>query len=252
MVFSYQKNKPHRGAVNVFEESTIDKLDYVLIKVSDLEKAIADFKKAGFKVYPGEQKDYYNAMVYFSDDSFIELVDENVLPSFLKNGIIASFSPLLPIEYRKAILWAGLDHPFIDYAVHSSDLAELRNKALGDTTTMTRTDSKGTLLEWQIISSKDPYLPFVISDYTPHKLPETNAVTHTNGVQGISSLYIHAPLNKEDLTNSFAQSYQLPLTEQLLTLENATIKYVGSIKEQRLILEGGHVKLKDYNIMTNE
>lgn len=59
-------------------------ISHLLYKVDDLDDSVNRFRDMGFKVEYGKKKDPYNALIYFSDHSYIELIENMHITSFLK------------------------------------------------------------------------------------------------------------------------------------------------------------------------
>lgn len=246
------QNKPVRSAKKTLGISRIDRLDHVLIKVKNLPQVMCDFQDAGFQVFPGSKEGYYNALIYFQDCTFIELIDDRVFPDYSGKSIINSFRFLRGITTRKTMYWSQKKGRIIDYALHTGQIEEVaadNNQALDRVHRMTRTDVMGNELNWKLLMSKDPYLPFLMTDYYPVKLPTSDACNHSNGVTGISSLKIKTPLGQIDLSHSFKQSFDLLLDKSTLSLQNAEVQYVNDPEEEMVLLEGGKVNLSEYGII---
>ena len=49
-------------------------ISHILYKVDDLEKGVKLFKDKGFEVEYGSEKNPHNALVYFNDGSYVEIL----------------------------------------------------------------------------------------------------------------------------------------------------------------------------------
>src|SRR5262249_57109973 len=86
------------------------RLDHIVIAVSDLESAIADYRKLGFTVYPGGTHHggaSHNALVVFADGSYFEL--------------IAYLKPAPEVRWWKLLSSSG--EGFVDFALLPQDTA---------------------------------------------------------------------------------------------------------------------------------
>lgn len=63
------------------------KLSHILYKVENLDKGVEAFKQQGFKVEYGTKRKPYNAIIYFSEGPYLELIGDMKLPKIL-NGIL--------------------------------------------------------------------------------------------------------------------------------------------------------------------
>jgi hypothetical protein len=180
----------------------LTQLDHLVILVSDLEFASADYECLGFAVTPGgEHADGLtrNALVPFQGGTYLELV------SFL--------DPEDPTDnvwgWRRFYPQEGL----IDYCVASDDLdADVKRLAsLGFGVESPEDGGRrlpdGTNIRWRSarIRQEGRIFPFLIEDLTPRDLrvpggPETR---HPNGAVGVSHLEISAP-DRESAEKSLA------------------------------------------------
>jgi hypothetical protein len=160
-------------------------LDHVVIAVTDLDSAIADYRALGFTVYPGGVHHggvSHNALVIFADGSYFEL-----------------------IAYRQAApdarWWQVLSNSgegFVDFALlpdnTERDVAAARGRGLDldGPTAGGRLRLDGARLDWQTVRPKTTDLPFWCGDVTPRTLrvPEGDMRVHSNGVTGVASLRI--------------------------------------------------------------
>ncbi|MGY8792081.1 MAG: VOC family protein [Cytophagales bacterium] len=55
-------------------------LSYVLYKVSNLEGSVIEFQNRGFKVDFGSKNKSHNALIYFSEGPYIELLNKVPVP----------------------------------------------------------------------------------------------------------------------------------------------------------------------------
>lgn len=61
------------------------KLSHVILKVDNLHQAVREHTEKGFVVEYGRSKDPINAMIYFSEGPFIELLDGSRMPAAAKS-----------------------------------------------------------------------------------------------------------------------------------------------------------------------
>jgi hypothetical protein len=60
------------------------KVSHVLFKTNDLKKTIKEFEKSGFKVEYGSKKKPHNALIYFSEGPYIEILEKAPITSLIK------------------------------------------------------------------------------------------------------------------------------------------------------------------------
>jgi hypothetical protein len=160
-------------------------LDHVVIAVSDLDAAIADYRALGFTVYPGGVHHggvSHNALVIFADGSYFELI---------------AYRQAAPdVRWWQVLSKAG--EGFVDFALlpdnTERDVAAARGRGLDldGPTAGGRLRLDGARLVWQIVRPKTNDLPFWCGDVTPRvlRVPEGDMRVHPNGVTGIASLKV--------------------------------------------------------------
>jgi len=174
----------------------LTRLDHLVILVSDLDLAAADYERLGFAVtLGGEHADGLtrNALIPFEDGSYFELV------TFLNpedpTDNVWGWRGFLPRE--------GL----IDYCVASDDLeadvSRLQSLGFGvdGPDHGGRRLPDGVEIRWRSarIRQEGRLLPFLIEDVTPRELrvPGEPAAEHPNGATGVARLEISTPDVKE-------------------------------------------------------
>lgn len=60
------------------------KVSHVIYKVENLQSAVEEYQKLGFAVEYGSAKNPYNAIIYFSEGPYLELLASSGMPGFLK------------------------------------------------------------------------------------------------------------------------------------------------------------------------
>lgn len=165
-------------------------LDHVVIAVTDLDKAVGDYRALGFTVviggrHPGRTS--HNALVVFADGSYLELIAwqepgpaERWYNEHAKHGDGLMDFALLPEEVPRAVAEA-----------------KSRGLALSGPIDGGRVRPDGRQVKWQTGRQATWDLPFLCGDVTPRDLrvPEGEARVHPNGVLGIArvTVAVHDP-----------------------------------------------------------
>ncbi len=160
-------------------------LDHIVIAVSDLDSAVADYTALGFNVlrggaHPGRTT--HNALVVFGDGSYFELI---------------AWTAPAPQERW----WQWLQHHgegVVDFALLPADTAATvadaarRGLVLDGPLDGGRVRPDGERLRWQTARPTSTDLPFLCGDISPRALrvPEGEARVHPNGVEGVASLSV--------------------------------------------------------------
>src|SRR5262245_36633825 len=159
-------------------------IDHIVILVSDLARASADYLALGFTVLPGGEHTggaTHNALVIFADDTYLELI---------------AFKRPEPGHrwWRHSSTGEGL----VDYALLPSaaedDIAAARARGVAyeGPADGGRLRPDGRQVAWQLGMPPTADLPFLCGDVTPRELrvPQGAVRQHSNGVTGIAGLTI--------------------------------------------------------------
>jgi catechol 2,3-dioxygenase-like lactoylglutathione lyase family enzyme len=159
-------------------------IDHLVILVSDLEAAVADYAALGFTVTRGGEHAggaTHNALVPFADGTYLELI------AFLRDEPGHRWA-------RHAALGEGLvDFALLPDAIEE-DIAAARARGVDykGPTPGGRLRPDGERVEWQIGEPPTPDLPFLCADVTARELrvPPGDSREHANGATGIAELTI--------------------------------------------------------------
>jgi catechol 2,3-dioxygenase-like lactoylglutathione lyase family enzyme len=192
-------------------------LDHVVIAVSDLEAAMADYRALGFTVVAGGShpgRTSHNALVVFQDGSYLELIAwkssnpaERWCVEHEKHGDGLMDFALLPDDTAAAIA-----------------AAKARGLELSGPIDGGRKRPDGVELKWQTGRQSTFDLPFLCGDITPRALrvPEGEVRWHPNGVTGIASVTVAV----RDLDASIAR-YRALLGEGVVEEGACTVAGAG-------------------------
>jgi len=161
------------------------RLDHVVIAVTDLDKAVEDYRTLGFTVviggrHPGRTS--HNALVAFADGSYLELIAwtapgpaERWYNVHAKHGDGLMDFALLPEDTARAIAEA-----------------KAHGLALNGPLDGGRVRPDGQQVKWQTGRQATFDLPFLCGDVTPRALrvPEGEARKHANGVVGVKTVTV--------------------------------------------------------------
>ena len=159
-------------------------IDHIVILVTDLTTASAEYAGLGFTVTPGgEHTDgaTKNALICFADGSYLEL-------------LVFQRTAEGHIWWRHTHAGPGL----IDYALlpestaAAVQAARSRGLAIAGPIAGGRQRPDGVQLAWETGRPENGVLPFLCGDVTPRSLrvPEGAAREHANGITGIAEVTI--------------------------------------------------------------
>lgn len=191
------------------------RISHVLYKVPDLDAAVEQYRRDGFDVEYGKADNPYNALAYFADGSYLELLGRTGMPSLAKTA--------LRLFGKKAFVaridaWDGADEGLIGLALESEPdrLADAKQllKDAGEgwfQFRSRRSDPGGRVLKFVGVMPNHLEVPFFGTCDTDLTRP---GFVHPNGVVGFKRV-------------SFGTTSELlPLVERLCTDDRVHV-FVG-------------------------
>ncbi|MFT3983085.1 MAG: VOC family protein [Lachnospiraceae bacterium] len=163
-------------------------ISHIMYKVQDLEKAVEEYRKRGFAVEYGRVKNPINALIYFSEGPYIELLAGTKMPVFFKNLFrlfgqgklvdrLDSYDahPGGPCGLALENYKSDLETERVILKKHGYDLFQMNSR---------RNDTKGRKLRFKVGSPNDLQLPFFMTYFNID--PKPKAFVHPNGIKKIS------------------------------------------------------------------
>ena len=179
--------------------------DHAVIVVPQLDTAMANFQALGFQVQRGGTNGpTHNALIYFQDGSYIELITpisrlaRGVFRGLYSLGILGWIARRRPTIMARFLLWFGAPAGLRDWCIRCSSLDDTLRQfgALGIETIggrdFSRTRPDGEVAQWRLAGPVDRRFPFLIEDISPTQIrvPFRDYCDHTNGVTGISAVVL--------------------------------------------------------------
>ncbi|CAM1345155.1 VOC family protein [Tenacibaculum amylolyticum] len=166
------------------------KVGHILYKVNDLEKGVEAFRKEGFTVEYGTKKNPYNAVIYFSEGPYLELIGNIKLPSFL-NFLMKLFGKGKVVERiynwhysEEGLIAVCLENYKKDLEEEKSVLKKYRQKYFERNSK--RLDVKNRLLKFIVLFPDELKIPFLMTYFNINPKPEN--YIHPNGIKKIKSI----------------------------------------------------------------
>lgn len=169
-------------------------ISHLLYKVDDLAEAVQRFRDMGFQVEYGKEKDPYNALIYFMDHSYIELIENMHITSFLK--------VLLKLFRMNEYLESSLEQEKMDegffraaFNMEKKDKALLKKgyrEILNCSTffaPVSRKDIHGNTLKCKCLLPSNAKYPFFNTNLDGGDIW---GIEHPNGINGIKKLVYSA------------------------------------------------------------
>lgn len=166
------------------------KVSHVLYKVKDLEQAVRDYTERGFQVEFGTAKNPHNALIYFSEGPYLELIGPHLMPSWAK-WILKLFGKGKMVE--RITYWEEAEEGLIGLALENYETDFKKEKALFRTYKEKffeignkRIDTQGRHLKYRCLFPDALDIPFLMTYFSIDPKPKN--FTHPNGIQRIKSV----------------------------------------------------------------
>ena len=167
------------------------KLGHILYKVNDLDEAVKEYRKKGFIVEYGKSKNPYNALIYFAEGPYFELLHRTGMPTFAKK-IFRLMGKGRFVD--RLDTWDNANEGLIGVAIENDRFdIDVEQKIL-DQSGFTyfkmgagRTDTKNRKLKFLGIYPDDIEIPFMGCKFNINVRPPKDYV-HPNGVRRIKSI----------------------------------------------------------------
>jgi hypothetical protein len=167
------------------------KLGHIIYKVNDLDAAVNEYTNKGFTVEYGKNKNPCNALIYFAEGPYLELLHNTGMPSFAKK-IFAfmgkkDFVHRLNIwdDSKEGLIGVALENDRFDVDIEQKilDKANLKYLKLRSG----RTDTKNRKLRFKGLFPYDLEIPVLGTKFNINVRPSKDYV-HPNGVKRIKSV----------------------------------------------------------------
>lgn len=178
-------------------------LDHLVLFVDDLTTAITRFESKGFTVTPGGTNGpTHNALIVFSNDTYIELIALQssrarlVMRSLRHVGVLAMRRWLKRDLQTRLLDWMSGPQGLIDLCLRGTELNDISHLSplcgigLTDPVQFKRHRPDGLVVQWTLRGANDRRQPFFIQDVTPidYRIPAGDVRLHPNGAVGISEV----------------------------------------------------------------
>ena len=166
------------------------KVSHVLFKTNDLKKTIKEFEKSGFKVDYGSKKKPHNALIYFSEGPYIEILEKAPITSFIKLILRFIGKGYLVERFN---WWENAQEGFFEICLENNASnfraeKQLLNQ-LGEkyfVAKSKRTDPLNRILKWKLLFPKQIKIPFLMTPFNINPKPKN--FIHPNKIRGIKQV----------------------------------------------------------------
>ena len=167
------------------------KVSHILYKVENLENSIKKFRDMGFIVQYGSKKNPHNALIYFSEGPYIELLNKAPISGFLKTILRLIGKGKVADRFQK---WEHEEEGFFElcFENYKSNFKKEQNilEQYGFDyfiTKSSRTDPLNRVLTWKLLFPYELRLPFFMTYFNID--PKPKSFVHPNGVKKIQHIF---------------------------------------------------------------
>ena len=166
------------------------KVGHILYKVDNLPQSVERFRQEGFTVEYGTKKNPYNALIYFSEGPYLELIGDVKLPGFI-NFLMKIFGKGKVVERinnwhdsKEGLIAMCLENYKSDLEQEKKILKRYNQKYFERNSK--RLDTKNRLLKFKVLLPDELEMPFLMTYFTIDPKPQN--YVHPNGVKKIKSI----------------------------------------------------------------
>jgi len=163
------------------------KVSHVLYKVNNLKNSVNKFRKKGFKVEYGSKNRPQNALIYFSEGPYIELLNKAPISTFIKLILRLWGKGKVVDRFER---WEKEKEGFFEicFENYETDFRREENilKEYGITyfkTKSKRIDPLNRVLKWKLLFPYNLRLPFLMTYFNTDPKPKN--FIHPNGIKKI-------------------------------------------------------------------
>lgn len=226
-------------------------VSHLLYKVNNIYHAVDFFRKLGFEVCYGKKKNPYNALIYFQDKTYIELI-ENVN----MNRVIKIFLYLTgKKDFANGLAnMEKLEEGFIRFSFHIeknkiNNIATICNDEFKEKTyvrDVKRKDVTGNKLSCSCIFPYNSKLPFFNTRLEGNE--DLWKIKHENQIIGIESIVYETTGREYDFIKRFANNSFINLVNANGGVKKIRFKYADNSIKKQLVFEEGWRTIKNENI----
>ncbi len=189
------------------------KVSHVLYKVKNLDASIIKFQNMGFKVEIGSKKKPHNALIYFSDGPYIELLNKAPVPFYINIILKLIGKGKVAERFR---YWKDVNEGFFGVCLENYETNFNKEENIltknGQNyfiTNSSRTDYLNRTLKWKLLFPYELKLPFLMTYFNIDPKPKN--FIHPNGVKKIKSISLGTDQNLIPIINELCDDTILEL-----------------------------------------
>lgn len=205
------------STVSLLFRKAVDKmkLSHVILKVGHLDEAVREYREKGFAVEYGKAKNPYNALIYFSDGPYLELLAGTGMPSFAKK-LLRFFGKGVMIDRLQRIDDSNLGYCEMALENYETDLkretAILKKFGIGSCGAPSRRlDTHGRDLRFQLAFPDALNVPFLMTYFSED--PKPVDFIHPNGIREIKKVIYRTDPDRFAPIRALCEDERLELAE---------------------------------------
>tara|TARA_B110000858_G_scaffold33403_1_gene37167 strand:+ start:416 stop:1024 length:609 start_codon:yes stop_codon:yes gene_type:complete len=166
------------------------KVSHVLYKTNNLEASFKEFEKLGYKVVNGSRKKPHNALIYFSEGPYIELLEKAPVSSFLK-VILRLLGKAKVVDRFNS--WENSTEGFFEICLENNTTNFKKEEKIlakfGEDyfiTNSKRIDVSNRVLKWKLLFPNQIKIPFLMTQFNINPKPKN--FVHPNKIKRIKQI----------------------------------------------------------------
>ena len=190
------------------------KVSHVLFKTNDLKKTIKEFEKSGFKVEYGSKKKPHNALIYFSEGPYIEILEKAPVTSLIKLILRFIGKGYLVERFNS---WEQAQEGFFEICLENNTTNfEKEIKILSKfkegffLTRSKRIDPSHRVLKWKLLFPSQIKIPFLMTPFNINPKPKN--FVHPNKINRIKQISYCTEANIIPIINELCNDDRLQLS----------------------------------------
>lgn len=163
------------------------KISHVIYKVDNLRNGFKHFKSKGFEIEYGSKRNPHNALIYFSQGPYIEVLENVKLPPYAKLflKLIGKHKVIDRLERwnkeKEGFIELCLENYNTDFKKEEEVLKKYKQGYF--ITKSKRLDPSNRLLKWKLLFPEEWRIPFLMTYFNIDPKPKKN--NHPNGIKKI-------------------------------------------------------------------
>jgi len=192
------------------------KLSHILYKSNNLSEAVKQFEEEGFKVEYGSKHNPKNALIYFSEGPYIEILEKAPISNFYTIILRLIGKTHLVNRFNS---WKNAEEGYFDICLETykndfdDEVQKLNEyKEHYFITKSSRLDPSNRLLKWKLLFPNNIYLPFFMTYFNIDPKPKN--FIHPNGVKKINEVSYYTDNSLISIFKKLCDDSTIKLTNQ--------------------------------------